>query len=114
MNPHGPAQQVASNAAKGFGDLQCRECANAVQRALRAAGHRGQLIDLRGGGKRGFIISRSLPLSAPAISQNGRHVGVRVGDLVFDNIYPDGMPYDQWINDFDAVGGVSVDSITDF
>jgi hypothetical protein len=109
-----PDQQVAANAAAGFGILQCRECSEAVQKALVAAGYLGQLIELRGGGQRGFIVCRSLPTNAPAISQNGRHVGVRVGDLVFDNLHPDGMPYDQWILDFDAVGGVRIDSVTDF
>jgi hypothetical protein len=41
-------------------------------------------------------------------------VGVRVGDVVFDNLHPDGMPFDQWLKDFDALGGVQVVSTVDF
>jgi hypothetical protein len=107
-------QQTAARAAHGFGHLQCQECAEAVQRAVAAVGGRGQIIELRGGGQRGFIISKSLPPTATAISRNGRHVGVRVGHMVFDKLRPEGMPFDRWIADFDALGGVRVPSITDF
>jgi Papain fold toxin 2 len=55
-----------------------------------------------------------VPPEAPAISANGRHVGVRVGDLVFDNLHPEEIPFDQWIADFDAIGGVGGHSVTDF
>lgn len=105
-------QQAAAQAAHGFGQLQGQECAEAVQRAVAAVGGRGQIIELRGG-QRGFIISKSLPPTAPAISGNGRHVGVRVGDTVFDNLHPEGMPFDRWIEDLGALGGVRVHSITD-
>jgi hypothetical protein len=81
---------------------------------VAAVGGRGQIIELRGGGQRGFIISKSLPPTAPAISRNGRHVGVRLGDTVFDNLHPEGMPFNRWIADFDSLGGVRVDSITEF
>ena len=107
-------RHAAARAALGFGHLQCQVCAEAVQRAVAAVGGRGQIIELRGGGQRGFIISKSLAPTAPAISRNGRHVGVRVGDAVFDNLHPEGMPFDRWIADFDALGGVRVHSITDF
>src|SRR4051812_4287741 len=80
-----PAQQVASDAAQGFGNLQCVECAQNVEQALTAAGHGGQVIELRGGGSRGFIVDLSQPPNAPAISNNGVHVGVEVEGLVFDN-----------------------------
>jgi hypothetical protein len=48
------------------------------------------------------------------ITQNGRHVGVRVGDTVFDNLHPNGMQYDQWLQDFDAHLGVVVASVMNF
>jgi hypothetical protein len=48
------------------------------------------------------------------ITETGRHVGVQVGDQVFDNLHPDGMPHDAWIQDFDGLGGVLVVSRTDF
>lgn len=107
-------QQTAANAARGFGSLQCEEAANAIQAALSRSGHSGQVVELRGGGERGYIVCKSLPGNGPAISQNGRHLGVRVGDLVFDNLHPDGMPYEQWIRDFDAIGGVKLHSTKGF
>ena len=33
------------------------------------------------------------------ISENGFHRAVQVGDLVFDNLRPNGMPYQQWLED---------------
>ena len=72
------------------------------------------MIEIRGAGGRDFIVCNSLPAKASAISQNGRHLGVRVGDTVFDNLHPNGMPFDQWIKDFDAIGGIKIHSVTDF
>jgi hypothetical protein len=48
------------------------------------------------------------------ITQNGRHLGVRVGDIVFDNLHPGGLSYEEWLRDFDAPAGVEVHSTTDF
>ena len=105
-------QSVAETAAKGFKNLECEQCAQNIQAALQKAGYKGQVIEIRGGGD--FIVSKSLPNTARAISENGRHIGVRVGDTVFDNLHPNGIPFEQWINDFDAIGGIRVQSITEF
>ncbi len=48
------------------------------------------------------------------ITNNGRHVGIRVGNTVFDNLHPAGFPFDRWLSDFDAIGGVEVHAVTDF
>lgn len=48
------------------------------------------------------------------MTDTGHHVGVQVGDLVFDNLHPDGMPYGDWLQDFDGLGGVLVVSVTNF
>ncbi len=80
--------------------------------ALKKAGHKGELIELKGGGD--FIVSQSLPGRSAAISENGRHLGVRVGDMVFDNITPQGIPYEQWIKSFNSLGGVTVKSVAGF
>lgn len=109
---HNNSAEVASAAAQGFPNLHCQECANSVMAALKKAGHQGELIELKGPG--GFIISHSLPPGSDAISQNGRHLGVRVGDMVYDNITPNGIPYDQWIKSFDSIGGISIRSVTPF
>jgi hypothetical protein len=105
---------VASSAARGFKVLQCQECAQNIKNALLAAGHHGQLIEIRGTGGRDFMICVSHDGGQATITQNERHVGVRIDDTVFDNLHPDGMPFDQWLKDFDAIGGVEVYSTTSF
>ncbi len=105
---------VAANAAKGFQLLQCEECAERVKDALLASGHRGQLLEIRTGSGRVFMVCLSYDGGQATITQNGRHVGVRVGNVVFDNLHSDGVPYDEWLKDFDAIGGVVVHSIVEF
>jgi hypothetical protein len=108
------ALTVAVNAAQGFQVFQCQACAESIKQALIAAGHRGQQIEVRGGGDRGFIICVSYDGGRTTITRNGRHVAIRVGNLVVDNLHLDGMPFDQWIKDFDALGGIVVHSVLDF
>jgi hypothetical protein len=71
-------------------------------------------VELRGRGGRDFMVCLSYDDGQATVTQNGRHVGVRVGDVAFDNLHPTGMPFDQWLKDFDAVGGVEVHATTDF
>jgi hypothetical protein len=108
------ALTVARNAAQGFQVFQCRECAEKVREALLAAGHRGQQIEIRGLGGRDFMIFVSYDGGQSTITQNGRHVGIRIGDIVVDNLHPNGMPFDEWIKGFDAIGGVVVHAVTAF
>jgi hypothetical protein len=108
------ALAVAINAAQGFQVFQCQECAEQIQQTLLAAGHRGQRIEIRGSGSRDFMICVSYDGGQATITQNGRHVGIRIGDTVVDNLHPNGMPFDQWIKDFDAIGGVVIHAIADF
>ena len=108
------ALAVAASAARGFKLLQCQECAANVRNALVAAGHRGRWVEIRAAGSRDYIVCLSYDGGQATITQNGRHVGVRVGDIVFDNLHPDGMPFEQWLKDFDAIGGVVVHTTVDF
>ncbi len=48
------------------------------------------------------------------ITQNGRHVGVRVGDVMLDNLHPNGVPFDDWLRDFQSIHGVAITSTQDF
>jgi hypothetical protein len=108
------ALTVATNAAQGFQVFQCQQCAEKIRQALLAAGHRGQQIEIRGAGGRDFMICLSYDGGQTTITQNGRHMGIRIGDILVDNLHPDGVLFDQWIKDFDAIGGVVVHSIVDF
>jgi len=105
---------VAAQAAKGFAVLQCQECAENIKKALQDTGHQGQLIRIRGVADRDFMICFSYDGGKTTITQNGRHVGVGVGDFVFDNLHPTGFPFDDWLKDFDAPGGIMIESRVDF
>ncbi len=108
------ALELAAQAAKGFQVLECEQCARNIQNALMAAGHKAQIIELKGVAGGDYMVCFSHGGGQETITQNGRHVGVRVGDIVFDNLHPDGLPFDHWLKDFHAVGGVKVIAATDF
>jgi hypothetical protein len=108
------ALTVAAAAAQGFAVFQCQECADAIKAALLAAGQRGQQIEIRGAGGRDFMVCLSYDGGQTTITQNGRHQGTRVGDVVFDNLHPNGLLFDDWLSDFDAIGGIVVTSVIDF
>ena len=51
-----------------------------------------------------FIISNRYGVNH-AITENGTHYGVEVYGLVFDNLSLDGLPRDEWIEDFNCPSG---------
>lgn len=108
------AVEIATAAAQGFALLQCEDCANKVQQALTAAGLSGERIELRSGGEKEFMACLSYDGGRTSITLNGRHLGIRVGGLVFDNLHPNGVGYDEWLKDFDAPLGVVVFRIDRF
>ena len=107
------AETIAAAAARGFPVLKCQECAENIRKALIAAGFHGQLIELRCPADYPFIVCMSYHGGRDSITENGRHLGIRVGDIVFDNLHPDGTPYDAWMRDFDAREGFDV-RLSDF
>ncbi len=34
----------------------------------------------------------------------GVHMAIQVGEMVFDNLTPDGLPYEEWPNDLGGRG----------
>jgi hypothetical protein len=108
------AQATAATAAHGFQVFQCQECAAHIRNTLLATGHHGQMIEIQGLGGRDFMVCLSYDAGRSTISQNGKHVAIRIGDMVFDNLHPDGLPFDIWLRDFDAIGGVAVHATIDF
>jgi Papain fold toxin 2 len=112
--PSGDPLRVAALAAQGFEVLQCEECAARVKTAMQAIGQPGELIEIRSKGGRRFLICLSYDGGAATITENGRHVAIRVSGMVFDNLHPDGMPFDSWIRDFDAIEGFGLHSVTAF
>jgi hypothetical protein len=108
------ARDVAAKAAQGYQLFQCQECAEAIRDALVAAGHKGQVIEIRARGQTDFMVCISFDGGWMSITQNGRHLGVRVSDEVFDNLHSNGMDHEAWLKDFVAWIGVDVVATTDF
>jgi hypothetical protein len=109
------AHSIAAAAACGFPVFECHACAENIRKALIAAGVHGQLVELRTRREKyKFIICLSYQDGQTTITETGRHVGIRVGDVVFDNLHPDGMRYDNWVHDFDAWPGVEVSVVAEF
>lgn len=42
-----------------------------------------------------------------AISYNGKHVAIEYNGKVYDNIHKNGLPFDEWLSDFDSSGIIS-------
>ena len=100
------------DAPKNFHELlQCESCADEVFTALKEAGHKPQRVSVEAASD--YIISRDLDdyarqalgSSGPAISNNGRHFAVKVGDFIYDNVHPGGLHMDAWAADLTARGG---------
>jgi hypothetical protein len=80
-----------------FRVLKCDKCANAIVKALKAAGISGKLIRVDAPSKYGAIYNELLTKAGQeVISQNGVHYAVQVGDIVFDNLLPVGVPRAKW------------------
>ncbi|HEV3142306.1 MAG TPA: papain fold toxin domain-containing protein [Gemmataceae bacterium] len=108
------ALKIAAKAAHGFGVFRCKECANQIEKALRAKGFHGRRVEIRGAAGREYMVCFSYKGGLAAITKTGWHMGIRVQDMMFDNLHPDGMPYEQWLKDFDAPGGIEILSDTPF
>jgi hypothetical protein len=90
------ARKVAgglSSSLKCFG--RCADFASALQTGLQKAGVTGMRIDIQVG--KGIT-----PYSSKfgALAERGRgHSAIRVGDTVFDNFRPGGVPYSEFVDD---------------
>jgi len=90
------AQKIAGkipSRQKCFG--RCSDFADALQKGLQKAGVSGTRIHIQVG--KGIT-----PYSNKfgALAERGRgHTAIRVGDTVFDNFRPEGVPYSEFIDD---------------
>lgn len=87
------AQERAAAIARGFTNYQCVECSREIVRALGPQAD-AAVIKLRVPPQRGDDVV--LPSQGRHVSSSGHHVGVRVGDRVYDNHHPDGVPVERW------------------
>jgi Papain fold toxin 2 len=79
---------------------QCYDCAMAVMQWLSDNGIEGQIIELKTFYRdEDYIISDRMG-GDRSIFNNGKHYGVRVRGLIFDNLSVQGMTETDWIADF--------------
>ena len=105
------ALDLAREAAQGFKKFECVECAETVAGALKEQGISGQIIKVKTRQGSDFIVSDRFKEGATSITENGYHEAVRVGDTVFDNVSPDGIPADQFFKDLHSLDGLEFEII---
>ena len=108
------AQQVAAAVAAKYDLLECDECAKEIAQKL------GKTFNASFERLRTSDGSDGIGLEAEGllISKTGVHLGIRVGDMVFDNLHHNGVPAVEWPGRFVALSLASLDhqarSISDF
>jgi hypothetical protein len=86
------AEQAANDVARQFGSFQCDACAKEIARKL-GKGLDASFERLRTADNSDVI---GLAREGIQVSANRSHVGVRIGDKVFDNLHHDGVPAVEW------------------
>lgn len=74
-------------------NLKCKEFANSLEKIMKEEGIQGERIHVKS--ETGFVYSDK----NGAISSNGTHDAIRIGDTVYDNLNPNGISYDDWAKD---------------
>ena len=74
--------------------FKCKEFADAYKKILKNEGIEGTEVFLKS--ETGFIWSETL---GKTITENGEHVGIKVRDMIFDNLHPQGISYKKWLDD---------------
>lgn len=72
---------------------------------LKDNGIEGKILQLRTKRRNDFFIISDRYSPLESITDNGIHYGVEVLGLVFDNLSHQGLPRDEWINDFSCRSG---------
>jgi len=95
------AQRKAATIARRFDAFECDRCAIEIVKAL------GKEVDATF--ERLCTSDRSdvigLLREEMQISRSGVHVGIRIGDRVFDNLHPEGMAAEEWQAEFVSTTG---------
>jgi hypothetical protein len=96
--------------------MQCTQCASAMADALKAKGIPGQILNIttnRGpaGQVADHMVSDLVGRGGTALTQNGFHQAVRVGDMVFDNFLRQGVPCAQYVEALGARFGVTIQAV---
>jgi len=72
-----------------------------TEKLIEASMNREIIIQIRYFYSSGYIWSKK---QGTYITKNGIHEGILTNGKVYCDVYPEGLPYAQWINDFEALG----------
>jgi hypothetical protein len=103
-NPKNLAK-IAARVTKDFKNLECMECAQAMLKEFEKAGIKGTVREL---GSKSDLIVKAGETSGDAISLNGRHFGVQVGERVYDLYHPQGIALGEWASAYKSTAGVEL------
>lgn len=100
-----PAAQVFATLPKSlFEPLNCTGAAKAMSKALKARGIPHERVAFQARGE--FMVNDLVGRGKASITKNGYHEAVRVGNMVYDNFLPQGVPWDTYFKALHADGGV--------
>jgi len=71
----------------------CKDFASCLLERMTAQGIKGEMVTLKSSRN---IWSDTFNMN---ISTNGDRVGVKVGNMVYDNLYPQGIRFNNWMMD---------------
>ena len=84
------AKQISDEYKQVF---QCEKFADELERLMKEKEIAGERVSIHS--ETEFIFSDKYGL----ISKNGWHYAIKVGDIIFDNLNPEGVNYDDWLWD---------------
>lgn len=84
------AKQISDEYKQVF---QCDKFADELERLMKEKEIAGERVSIHS--ESDYILSDKYGL----ISENGWHYAIKVGDIIFDNLNPEGVNYDDWLWD---------------
>ncbi len=107
--------QEVGNISSQFKNLECDKCAIAIKSWLDSNMIEGKIIKIKTKKRNDFFIISNRYSNIESITDNGIHYGVEVLGLVFDNLSRQGLPRDEWMNDFSCrSGGFNLEELDNF
>ena len=97
-----------TNIAKKYKNFQCMQCADEIVSSLKSKGLKGEILDITTNGNKGMAGNVWSDKMGKNIATNGRHRAVLYDGKVYDNIFPEGISYDKWVNDIFSPTGYNV------
>ncbi|WP_131724453.1 papain fold toxin domain-containing protein [Chryseobacterium indologenes] len=89
--------------------FQCKQFAASLMERMTAQGMKGEMVTLQSQTR--YIWSNTFNRT---ITETGEHVGVKVGNTMYDNLYPQGIEYSKWLMDLEVGSPVLPPTITPF